>query len=460
VNIWRVPYPKFGDGPGLERVSAVAARLEIDLAAFGVDGAVIVGSNGKGSTAAMCASILTRPKASDLKCDPRLGSGSLSHLRSKDALDSKVSKATLDFKFAQRPPSNGGEFKVRCFGARVGLFTSPHLLRLNERFRVDGEDIPDDELAHHWARVAEVVRVQGLSETLGGFEFLFLIAASWFQERQCAHTVWEAGIGGRLDPVRLIEARRLALTALDLEHTALLGDTLEQIACDKADAAPAGAKLYTTRLSDSIDRALDAHCSARAVRVERIAPGDFAAPLAGAHQASNAALAVALALDIAPIDFADVSAGLAATRWPGRLELIERAPDVIIDVGHTPRGVAAALGGFEGLRNGRPAVLVCGVSRDKDAGAIVSILAPAFDVIVCVAAHHKGAPAGEIALLARQANSRAEIVVSDSITDARRIARTRAGLAGGVVYVAGGLFLAAEFNAVALGIDPTTLNFF
>lgn len=407
MNIRRVPYPKFGDGPGLERVAALANWLKIDLSAFGAHGAVIVGSNGKGSTAAMCASILAQT------------------------------------------------------GARVGLFTSPHLLCLNERFRVDGEDISDDELAQHWARVVQAVDAIGLSETLGGFEFLFLIAASWFRERECIHTVWEAGIGGRLDPVRLIEARRLALTALDMEHTGLLGDTLEQIACDKADAAPAGAKLYTMRFSQSIDRALDAHCSARAVSIERVdIAGNFRPPLAGAHQAANAALAVALARDIAPIGDEAVRVGLAATRWPGRLEIIERDPDVIIDVGHTPRGVAAALEGFVALQDNRRAVLVCGVSLDKDASAIVSILAPAFDVIVCAAAHHKGTPAGAIALLAQQANSRAEIVVADCVTEARRIARKRAALAGGVVYVAGGLFLAAEYKAVALGVDPTALNFF
>src|SRR6185312_15185765 len=97
---WRVPYPKFGDGPGLERVAAVARRLGIDLAAFGQNGAVIVGSNGKGSTAAMTAALLQQA------------------------------------------------------GVSVGLFTSPHLFDFNERFKIDGEDMSDEELEHHWRRVA------------------------------------------------------------------------------------------------------------------------------------------------------------------------------------------------------------------------------------------------------------------------------------------------------------------
>ena len=100
MNIWRVPYPKFGDGPGLKRCTTVARKLGIEFSAFAKRGAVIVGSNGKGSTAAMCAALL------------------------------------------------------RQEAQNVGLFTSPHLLALNERFRVDDDDISDEELDHHWNRSA------------------------------------------------------------------------------------------------------------------------------------------------------------------------------------------------------------------------------------------------------------------------------------------------------------------
>ncbi|HCK83678.1 MAG TPA: bifunctional folylpolyglutamate synthase/dihydrofolate synthase, partial [Hyphomonadaceae bacterium] len=250
----------------MERVAAIAARLGVDLAGFGENGAVIVGSNGKGSTAAMCAALLEQG------------------------------------------------------GGPVGLFTSPHLLRLNERFRVDGEDISDDELDLHWERVAAAIESAELDGEVGGFEFLFLIAADWFAARGCAHTVWEAGIGGRLDPVRLIEARRVALAALDFEHTDLLGSTLEAIACDKADAAPEGATLFMSAVEVQVARALHAHCAARGVHVETVAPA-LLAPLPGVHQRANAALALALARDIAPLSQAQIGAGYAALRWPGRLEV-------------------------------------------------------------------------------------------------------------------------------------------
>lgn len=402
MRLWRVPYPKFGQGPGLERVAAVAARLGLDLGAFGHDGAVIVGSNGKGSTAAMTAAVL-----------------------------------------AGVTPN-------------VGLFTSPHLFVLNERFRIGDDDISDDELAHHWDRVAAAIEVCGLTERTGGFEFLFLIAADWFAARGCAHTVWEAGIGGRLDPVRLIEARRVALTALDLEHTALLGESLDVIARDKIEAALAGATLFVGESCAPQRHIIEAHARARSVAVRFIGADAEAAPLTGAFQRENAALALALARDIAP---GVNAAGLAGTRWPGRLEKLSDMPLMVIDVGHTPRAVGAALAGFTELSAGRSAVLVCGASHDKDAGALIAALAPSFSTVICAAARHKGAPAGEIALHAAAAQPEAEIVIAESVADAHRLALIKAGEAG-AIYVAGGLFLAAEFKAVHLGLDPALLAFF
>jgi dihydrofolate synthase/folylpolyglutamate synthase len=269
--------------------------------------------------------------------------------------------------------------------------------------------------------------------------------------------VWEAGIGGRLDPVRLIAAPRLALTSLDLEHTALLGATLEAIARDKLDAAPRGATAFIGASCAPQWREIEAHCGARGVAPVLVEPL-HEAPLAGAHQRENAALALRLARELIELGEADAAAGFAATRWPGRLEAIEAEPLIVIDVGHTPAAVRAALEGFMAMRGARAAVLVCGVSTDKDAAAIIGALAPAFAVIVCAAARHKGAPAGEIAARAAAANPAAEVVVAESLAEARRIALGRAR--GGAIYVAGGLFLAAEFKAVHGGRDPASLAFF
>lgn len=406
MKLWRVPYPKFGDGPGLERVRAVAGRLDIDLAAFGRNGAAIVGSNGKGSAAAMTAALIAQADAN------------------------------------------------------VGLFTSPHLLDLNERFRIGDEDITDAELDHHWRRVAAAIEACGLNSAMRGFEFLFLIAADWFVTRRCSHTVWEAGLGGRLDPVRLIEAKHTALASIELEHTSLLGETREAIVLEKIAAVARGSALTIARAvanDAQIGETIQRWCDANEVALSVVSPlGE--APLAGAHQLSNAALALSLARAIASLRDEQVSAGFAATRWPGRLEVLSDDPLEVIDVGHTPEGVASALAGFQALSGERRGVLVCGVSQDKEAGAIVVRLAPAFPAIICAAARHKGAPVAHIAAHAHAANPAAEITLAESVADARRLAHAKA--AGGAIYVAGGLFLAAEYKAAHLGRDPASLVFF
>lgn len=402
---WRVPFPKFGVGHCSARLPKIAAQLGVDLAQFGERGAVIVGSNGKGSTAAMTAALLQQA------------------------------------------------------GGPVGLFTSPHMLRLNERFRIDGEDISDAGLARHWDRVVDAADAVGESANIGGFEFLFLIAADWFAARKCAHTVWEAGIGGRLDPARVIKAGRLALTSLDLEHTDLLGDTLAEIARDKIDAAPAEAALFFSDGAAGERGVVEAHCAQRDVRPIYVAALDRdVATLPGAHQRQNAGLALALAGALAPLSEAQIEAGFAATRWPGRLEVLQRDPLIVIDVGHTRLGVAAALDGFQRMRGAGEAVLVCGVSHDKDIAAITGALAPRFRTIVCVAARHKGASAASVAAACAAAHPGAEIALADYVASARTLALTRAG--GGTILVAGGFFVASEFKAAHLGLDPASLDFF
>jgi folylpolyglutamate synthase/dihydropteroate synthase len=110
------------------------------------------------------------------------------------------------------------------------------------------------------------------------------------------------------------------------------------------------------------------------------------------------------------------------------------------------------------MRDGREATLVCGVSEDKEAAALIGALAPAFTTIICAAARHKGAPAAKLAALALTAHPQAEIVVADSVAEAHRLALARG--ANHAIYVAGGLFLAAEFKAVHRGHDPALLAFF
>src|SRR3977135_867471 len=180
--------PKYGDGVCLARMAALLDVLEIDRARLQRISVVVTGSNGKGSSAAFCAAI------------------------------------------------------ARAYGLRTGLFTSPHLYRVNERFQVDGAEIGDDDLARLKPRIeraiAEISRRRG--ENFGAFEAMFALACLHFGESECEFSVFEAGIGGRYDPVRLVGAHVTCVTSVDYEHVELLGNSLELIASDKSDACAAG----------------------------------------------------------------------------------------------------------------------------------------------------------------------------------------------------------------------------
>ncbi|WP_420135033.1 bifunctional folylpolyglutamate synthase/dihydrofolate synthase [Rhodopseudomonas sp.] len=434
--------PKYGEGLCLARLGALLARLGIDRDQLRRTAVAVCGSNGKGSTAAFTASI------------------------------------------------------ARAYGERTGLFTSPHLYRFNERFRIDGEPIVDETLNPLLTRVtdalAEVARERG--EQFGAFEAQFALACVYFQESKCDVAVFEAGIGGRYDPVRLLGAPVSCVASVDLEHTALLGSSLELIVSDKSDACAAGGSIvYGENCRPLRDHLAEYN---RSRDVEALYVGDEIAitnaaivdatqrfdlrigehtypelqtSLLGTFQLNNAAIAATLLslwlqrarteADPARLDCA-IRDGLRDARWPGRLETISTDPLTVIDVGHTPDGIRQALAGLHAAHGPQGWLLVLGVSRDKAAAEIVNALAPQFETIVCSSAHHKGAPADVIAEAARAANPRADIHVASTIADAARDARALAERLGAKIYVAGGLFLAIEFAAVLRGDRAEDLRFF
>lgn len=405
-----VPYPKFGAGVGLRRTSGLCARLGIDPSAWAGRACVITGSNGKGSTAAMTQAILS----------------------------------AHDF--------------------RTALFTSPHLHRFTERYRLDGDDIAEEALDRHWHRARSAVDshlADSPHDFVGGFEFIFLIALCWIEEVRPDILVFEAGIGGRFDPTRLLAARLTALVSLDLEHTDLLGEDLASIACDKIDACAAGGEVLAGPVPNELKHLIVKYAASADRRVTFPSADDLKAlsPLAGPVQAGNAALAYGLAKRLAGTGFdpAVAARGLTLTRWPGRLEVIHDAPFAVIDVGHSPAAVAAALVGLnETWGEGRFGVLVCGASINKENAAMVGLLAPHFSRIVCTAAAHKGRDPAEIGAMAQAANPDASVLVAETMTKAWAMARSQAAQGQGI-YIAGGLFLAIEMRAVVTGdslIDP------
>ncbi|HET7125019.1 MAG TPA: cyanophycin synthetase [Bradyrhizobium sp.] len=434
--------PKYGDGVCLARMADLLDALAVDRARLSRISVVVTGSNGKGSTAAFCAAI------------------------------------------------------ARACGLRTGLFTSPHLFRLNERVRVDGADIGDDDLARLKLRIdaalAEISRLRG--EKFGAFEALFALACLYFQERNCGFAVFEAGIGGRYDPVRLVGAQLTGVTSVDYEHVELLGHSLQLIASDKSDACASGGtivygencrKLRPHLIEYNRNRAI----ASRFVRGEIGVSGEtlsatgqrfdfqFGAhefrslemSLLGSFQFNNAAIAVALFLlwlghaqpgeDPDKIQSA-VRAGLREARWPGRLELIKQHPLTVIDVGHTPDGIRQSLASLKAIYGAENWILVTGVSFDKNAEEIVAALAPSFDTVICTSAHHKGADAKTVAAAVRRANPEANLHIAATIEEAVEASTALARSLRRRIYVAGGLFLAVEYAVVAGGGRAQGLRFF
>ena len=434
--------PKYGDGVGLARLAELLDAVGVDRARLARISVVVTGSNGKGSTAAFCAGI------------------------------------------------------ARAHGLRSGLFSSPHLYRFNERFQVDGVPIGDDALARLVALIAAAIAAisQQRGEKFGAFEAMFVLACLHFQECGCDFAAFEAGIGGRYDPVRLVGARATCVSSVDYEHVELLGDSLPLIASDKSDACASGGTIVYGENCRSLRPHLIEYNRNRGVTSlfvrdeigidnESLSAGgqhcdfrfggcdfrDLEISLPGAFQFNNAAIAAALFLlwlrrtrpqeTPAAIEAA-VRSGLREARWAGRLEVIRQDPLTVIDVGHTPDGVRQSLASLKAIYGADGWILVTGISFDKKAEEIVAWLAPSFDTIVCTAAHHKGAAAETIATAARQSNPQATIHIAAAIEDAVRLSAALAAQQNRKIYVAGGLFLAIEYAVVAGGDRAQDLNFF
>jgi dihydrofolate synthase / folylpolyglutamate synthase len=434
--------PKYGEGVCLARLADLLDAIAVDRARLQRRSVVVTGSNGKGSTAAFCAGI------------------------------------------------------ARAHRLRTGLFTSPHLYRFNERFRIDGVPIGDDALARLTSRIGAAIA--GLSrrghEKFGAFEAMFALACLYFQESECDFAVFEAGIGGRYDPVRLIGALCTCVTSVDYEHVELLGNSLELIVSDKSDACASGGTIVygdncrslrphiieyhryrdVTTLFVRDDVAINNEAvSTTAQRFDlQFEDRDFQhleTNLLGTFQVNNAAIAISLFLlwlrrtrpaeSAANIE-ASIRSGLRDTRWPGRLEVIQQQPLTVIDVGHTPDGIRQSLMSVKAIHGADNWILVIGVSVDKKVDEIVALLAPSFGTIICTAAHHKGASAADIAASVREANPGANVQVAATIEDAVSISQRLAALPKQKIYVAGGLFLAIEYATVARGGRAEDLDFF
>ena len=274
-------------------------------------------------------------------------------------------------------------------GLKVGLFTSPHLHRFSERIRVNGLEADDRQLETHLARVFKAGSDPD-EIRLTFFEVATLAALSIFAENRVDLAILEVGLGGRLDATSVAAPCLTAVTSIGLDHQAYLGDTLSEIAKEKAAIARSDVPLVLGRLDRETLRATQAVARAKGAPIERLGedfdlPSDITPRWPGQHQRDNTAVAWNLFRHMARMDSrctTDVFKTAARTvNWPGRFEHLGTRPEHVLDCAHNPAAVAALAQTLEetGMR---PDTLIFGALKDKPGPAMLAALRPFVQQVV------------------------------------------------------------------------------
>ena len=365
-----------GQKPGLERTRALLAHLGNPEQALKF--VHIGGTNGKGSTAAMVEQVL------------------------------------------------------RTAGYRTGLYTSPYINRFNERIRVDGAEIGDEELE---ALVEEIRPFADSMEDLPSeFELITALAFLYFARRECDIVVLEVGLGGEFDATNVIPCPEVAvLTAIDLDHTAVLGPTVADIARTKCGIIKEGGDVVSYAQLPEAAREIEAACQARnaklwPVNFDRLTVGpadlqyrtfsygpfqDLKLPLLARYQPKNAAVAITALTVLAhrgwQITGEHIRAGLAQVQWPGRFEVLGTHPVFLLDGSHNPQGMAATAESLRELFPEQKFVFLLSIMADKDVDAMLSLLVPlAQRFFTVTAGNPRAMPAPQLADKLRALGAQAE----------------------------------------------------
>jgi dihydrofolate synthase/folylpolyglutamate synthase len=403
---------RFGIKLGLDRTRALLAALGDPQELF--QGVLVAGTNGKGSVCAMLAAVLQEA------------------------------------------------------GYRVGFMPKPHLVSYTERIQVNQHPIAEADFAALLTDLQPTIdRVAADHGAPTEFEILTAAALHYFAHAGIDLLVCEVGLGGRLDSTNVLDLGVEVITNIALDHTQYLGSTLEAIALEKAgilkpdsiaitgaqapalaviEAAAADHGVPLLRLGHEIVvTAADRGWGGVLATVTTPAGTcrDLRIPLLGLYQAENAALAVAAIDGLRSrgweISDGALRNGLARTRWPGRLEIIDRHPIVLVDGAHNPAGLERSLATVQTLAKDRPLVIVFGVMADKDLPSMLALLrATGAPVIFSGINWHRAAGPADLAL---QFGAGAE--TAESVNVALRLAEGRAGKAG-IVFVCGSLYLVGE----------------
>jgi len=367
---------------------------------------------------------------------------------------------------------------LRAAGARTGLYTSPHLQRINERILVDGREISDNEFAAAFTRVQRAIEELLAPGKLAAhptfFECVTAIAFVHFASAGIEYAVCETGMGGRLDATNVLLPEVAVITQIDFDHENYLGHSIEEIAGEKAGIIKPGARVVSAAehlIARVVIRKRCAEQSAFLVEIEEAfyledvtaSDGCFsftaiaydsgarvpiALKLPGRFQVRNALTALAAARMLAergaPIDDAAISRGVASTKWPGRLEKINERPDIYLDGTHNPAGAREIAVFWEQFLPGRKIFLIYGAMRDKAVDEIAGLLFPrAAAVIFTAPAQSRSISAPLLAEMTGHHANRFETIPKpvEALNRALELASPE-----DVIFVTGSLYLVGELR--------------
>ena len=367
----------------------------------------IAGTNGKGSTAAMTASILSKA------------------------------------------------------GYRTGLYTSPYIYRFHERIQVDGVEISDEDLTE----ITEYVKplADSMAQSPTEFELVCCIAFEYFYRKKCDIVVLEVGMGGAWDATNVIEVPEVAvITNIGLDHTEYLGDTVEKIAETKSGIFKPHGHGVVYRSTPSVEAVYERVCAERDVSLRKAdfeglvlkahtlegqvfdcgSRKNLVLPLLGDHQLHNASVVLSIADTLIgegwKISEQNIYDGIRDVRWPGRFDIVCRKPLFIIDGGHNPQCIEALVKNIQDYLAGKKVIALTGVLADKDYADMYKPVMPLVDRFVCITPPNpRKLEAEQLARYLRQAGAQAQ--ASESILDGVKQAMELAGK-DGVVLCFGSLY--------------------
>ncbi len=349
-------------------------------------------------------------------------------------------------------------------GFQTGLYTSPHLQQPTERIQINGQPISDREFAAAFDQVhagaESLLRRDAIDAHPSYFETVTAMALLVFRER-CEISVIEVGLGGRLDATNVIEPELCVITPISFDHEAYLGNTIEAIASEKAGILKSGVPVVVARQPPAAKRVIETKAKqlgARVVDQEKIALSNvevtrcdcrfdlegesFRFALAGRHQVENAASAVLACRELG-IELDDTRRGLDSVRWPGRLETVAHAPELILDGAHNPAGAAALADYIRECGGGQPVWMVYGAMRDKAIDEVISQLFPLAQRLILTAPDMPRALRPEaIAEMTDHSN----VTVTRTVAEALAVARTAPAEA--LVFITGSLFVVGEAREI------------